>query len=157
VGALQVRRVYGPVFLCGMGDSIIDLIVVVDPEYGGRLAMASRIAPVWAIAILDNKEAARRIRGAEPAGDHREKGAVTCYEGGGTDDRFADLISVLPALEEHHAQIAGDRFSFPRYFTLRVIGLALSDRAVEALRGLGFSSFFEIADGFEARISENCE
>jgi hypothetical protein len=129
---------------------MINVIVVVDPNYGDRLEAAAQIAPVWVIATVDNKAACTRLWNVHPTGDHREKGAVTSYEVGDTQDCFANLLNILPTLEEHHGEIRDDRFSLPKGFVLEVIGLTPADSVINALREFGFSSFVEIADGFQA-------
>src|ERR1700732_1870265 len=103
-----------------MGGRMINLIVVVDPNYGDRLETAAQIAPVWVVHTIDNQAACKRLWSAHPTGDHREKGAVTCYEVGDAEDRLANLLSILPTLEEHHGEIRGDRFSFLKDFVLEV-------------------------------------
>jgi hypothetical protein len=53
-------------------------------------------------------------------------------------------------LEEHHGEIRDDRFSFPDGLVLEVIGLTLVNSVINALREFGFSSFFEMPEGFQA-------
>lgn len=130
---------------------MIDLIVVVDPNYGDSIETAAQAAPVWAINTLPNKTACERIWTAHRAVDHRERGAVTCYNVTDKEDRLGNLLNVLPTLEEHHGEIRDDHFSFPNGFVLGVLGLAPTESVTAALREFGFSSFVEIADGFEAR------
>jgi hypothetical protein len=130
---------------------MINLMVVVDPNYGDRLAAAAQIAPVWVVATQINKAACNHLWSARPSVDHRDTGAVTCYEVGDTEDRFANLLNVLPTLEEHHGEIRDDRFSFPDGFVIEVVGLTPTDSVMTALRGSGFSSFIEIPNGFQAR------
>jgi hypothetical protein len=133
-----------------MGGKATDLIVVVDPNYGDRLETATQIAPVWVVAAVKNKAVCNRLWNANPAGDHRKKGAITCYETGDVEDRLANLLNILPTLEEHHGEIRDDRFLFPDGFVLEVIGLTLVNSVINALREFGFSSFSEIPDGFQA-------
>ena len=99
---------------------------------------------------MANKDACKRLWNAHPTGDHRESGAFTCYEAGDTEDRFANLLNVLPTVEEHHGEIRDHQFSFPKGFVLGVIGLTPASSVLNALREFGFSSFVELADGFQA-------
>src|SRR5258707_5607422 len=119
-----------------------NLIVVVDPNYGDRLETTSHIAPVWVVDSPQNKAACKRLWHAHPTSDHREKGSVTCYNVTDADARLANLINVLPDLEEHHREFSG-------VFTLEVIGLKLTDSVIRTLRELGFSSFSEAPEGFQ--------
>jgi hypothetical protein len=130
---------------------MINLIVVVDPNYGDLIGTAAQTAPVWAVATLANKTACERAWTAHRTTDHRERGAVTCYEAADTEDRLANLLSVLPTLEEHHGEICDDHFSFPKGFVLGVLGLTPAQNVTAALKEFGFSSFVEMADGFKAR------
>jgi hypothetical protein len=114
------------------------------------LQTTSEVAPVWVVETPDNKKACKRLWQGRPNRDHREKGAVTSYKVGDAEDRVANLLNVLPTLEEHHGAISDDQFSFPKGFTLEVIGLTPTDKVTETLREYGFSLFPEIPGGFQA-------
>ncbi len=131
---------------------MINVIVVVDPNYGDRLETATQVAPVWVVATIANKAACERMWKAQPTDDHREKSAVTCYDVASPEGRLANLLSVVPTLEEHHGEIRDDRFLFPEGFVLGVLGLAPANAVIIALREFGFSSFVEMADGFKTTI-----
>ena len=128
----------------------VNVIVVVDPNYGDRIEAAAQTAPVWAVASLVNRAACERIWAAHRTVDHRERGAVTCYDATDQEDRLGNLLTVLPTLEEHHGEIHDHHFSFPNGFTLRVLGLTPTETATSALKELGFSAFFGLAEGFDA-------
>lgn len=130
---------------------MINLIVVVDPNYGDLLETAAQIAPVWVVDTQVNKAACNRLWSAHRSGDHRDTGAITCFEVGDTQDRSANLLNLVPTLEEHHGEIHDDRFLFPKGFVLEVIGLTPSASMIKALMESGFSSFIEKSDGFQAR------
>jgi len=134
-----------------MGVEKSDLILIVDPNYGDRLVKVAQFAPVWVVATPDNADACQRFRETRHVTDHREQGAVTDYEVDNADDRFANLLDILPSLQEHHGQIRDDRFSFPEDFILEVIGLSPTVSVTNALREFGFASFFETSGGFQAR------
>jgi hypothetical protein len=127
-----------------------NVIVIVDPNYGDRIETAAQTAPVWAISSFVNKAACQRIWAAHRTLDHRETGAVTCYEITDQADRLGNLLAVLPTLEEHHGEIRDDQFSFPNGFVLEVLGLSLNETVTSALKKLGFSAFVELAAGFIA-------
>lgn len=129
---------------------MINLIVVVDPNYGDRIATAAQAAPVWAVDTLTNKTACERAWTAHRATDHQQRGAVTCYEAADSGDRLANLLNILRGLEEHHGEICDNHFAFPTGFVLRVFDLAPNETVTTALRELGFSSFVGMADGFDA-------
>ena len=127
-----------------------DLIVVVDPNYGDRIETAAQTAPVWAVASLVNKAACERIWAADRTVDHRERGAVTCYDVTDQEDRLGNLLTVLPTLEEHHGEIHDDHFSFPSGFVLGVLGLTPTETVTSALKEVGFCGFVGLAEGFTA-------
>jgi hypothetical protein len=127
-----------------------NVIVVVDPNYGDRIETVAQTAPVWAVAGLVNKAACERIWAAHGTVDHRERGAVTCYDVTDQEDRLGNLLTVLPALKEHHGKIHDDHFLFPNGFVLGVLGLTPTETVTSALKELGFSAFVELAEGFNA-------
>ena len=128
----------------------MNVIVVVDPGYGDRIETAAQSAPVWTVASFVNKAACERTWAAHFTIDHRESGAVTCYDVTDQEDRLGNLLAILPMLEEHHGEIRDDHFSCPDGFILGVIGLTPTDVVTSALKKLGFSTFVELADGFKA-------
>ncbi len=124
--------------------------VVVDPNYGDRIEAAAQTAPVWAVASILNKAACVRVWAAHRTVDHRETGAVTCYDVTDQEDRLGNLLAVLPTLQEHHGEIRDDHFSFPNGLVLGVLGLAPTETVTTALKQLGFSAFVGLAEGFNA-------
>jgi hypothetical protein len=128
-----------------------DLIIVVDSDYAERLETSAKAAPVWIVATQANRRACERLWKANPHPDHRERGAITCYETSDPEDRLESLLGIIPDLEIHHGEVQGNELVFPNGFVLEVIGLALTDNVVTALRQLGFTSFVERPEGFQAR------
>lgn len=129
---------------------MVNLIVVVEPDYAGQLEGASRHAPVWVVATQSNRDACERLWSADPHRDHREAGAITCFDVTAMEDRFANLINVIPVLETHYGEVKDNELVFPKGFVLEVIGLPLADGVADALREYGFGSFVGTSDGFQA-------
>jgi hypothetical protein len=129
---------------------MIDVIVVLDPNYGDHIETAAQTAPVWAVASFVNKAACERIWAAHRTAGHRERGAVTSYVVTDQEDRLGNLLTVLPTLQEHHGEIRDDHFSFPNGFVLGVLGLTPTEVVTSALKELGFSTFIGLAEGFKA-------
>ncbi len=127
-----------------------NVIVIVDPNYGDRIETAAQTAPVWTVSSFVNKAACKRIWAAHRTLDHRETGAVTCYDVTDQEDRLGNLLAVLPTLEEHHGEIRDDQFSFPNGFVLEVVGLILTETVTSTLKELGFSAFVGLVEGFSA-------
>jgi len=126
------------------------LIVIVDPDYGDSLERAAQSAPVWIVDTKRNKAACERLRNIFPRADHREKGAVTSYKSPNPDDRLSSLLYIMPELETHHGTLVANEIIFPEGFVLGVIGLRMELKVTNALRELGFRSFIETPEGFEA-------
>jgi len=102
-----------------------DLIVVVDPDYADHVDRAAQFAPVWVVATQRNRAACERLWRSDPHPDHRDKGAVTCYNAPNPEDRLESLLDIIPDLETHHGEVKDDELVFPDGFVLEVIGLAL--------------------------------
>jgi hypothetical protein len=128
-----------------------DLIVVVDPNFGDRLESRSQLTPIWIVASPDNKDACHRLWVSHSHADHREKGAATHYSVSDLEARMENLLEIIPQLETHHGEVAGDELIFPDGFLLEVVGLSLTDNVANRLREFGFSSFEKTSDGFQAR------
>ena len=127
-----------------------NVIVIVDPNYGDRIETAAQTAPVWTVCSFVNKAACERIWATHRTLDHRETGAVTCYDITDQEDRLGNLLAVLPTLEEHHGKIRDDQFSFPNGFVLEVVGLTPTETVTSTLKELGFSAFVGSTEGFSA-------
>ena len=68
---------------------MINLIVVLDPNYGNRLGKVAQFTPVWVVATPGNNDACQQLWKTSPVSDHREKGAIT-------SDKFAATTSRSP-------------------------------------------------------------
>ena len=131
---------------------MINLIVILDPSYEAPLGTVAQSAPVWIVASAPNKFASQLAWATHPTTDHRDKGAVTCFDITDPEDRLANLLNVLPTLEEHHGEICDDRFAFPKGFVLKVIGLPPATNVFQGLQEFGFSSIIPAEHGFEAHV-----
>ena|SRR6478672_1016174 len=128
-----------------------NLIVIVDPDHGARLETAAQLAHVWVVDTYINKKAVEQLRMSRPHVDHQEKSAVTSYKSQNPEDRLSTLLGIMPELETHHGTVEDNELVFPKGFVLGVVGLAISADVMNALRNLGFTSFIETPEGFEAR------
>src|ERR1700683_5433165 len=104
-------------------------IVVIDPDWADDLERAAQFAPVWVVATQRNRAACERLWKSNPHPDHREKGAITCYDAPNPEDRLARLLGILPQLEAHYGEVEGDELVFPKGFAVEVSGLSLADNA----------------------------
>jgi hypothetical protein len=129
---------------------MVNLFVVVDPDYGDRLEAQVQGAPVWVVSTERNKAVCERLWKNHPRTDHREQGAITSYAILNSEDRLGNLLNILPELETHHGEYEDQGPVFAKGFVLEVIGLAFSDDAIAQLREFGFTSFTATAEGFQA-------
>lgn len=127
-----------------------NLIVVVDPDYELHLETAARVAPVWIVSTKTNRDACERLWKIKPLADHCEKGGITSYKVRAPEDRLKNLLDIVPELETHHGEIKAGEFCFPVGFILEVVGLSLTEHVIKELCELGFTSFTETTDGFQA-------
>lgn len=120
-----------------------NLIVIVDPNYGARLGEVAQSAPIWVVSTPGNNDACQELP---------DKSGFTSYAVSDPEDRLANLLDILPSLEESHGESTEDSFVFPEGFILEVIGLNPTGSVTNALREAGFASFFAGRGGFRARM-----
>jgi len=128
-----------------------NLIVILDPRFGDRLESLSQGAPIWIVASPENKEACHSLWANHPRTDHRDRGAVTHYDVSNLEDRAGNLLDIIPQLETHHGEVKGNEITFPDGFLLEVVGLPLTEVVADGLREVGFSSFVNTNEGFQAK------
>jgi hypothetical protein len=87
--------------------------------------------------------------------DHREKGAITCYDTANPDNRTESLLGILDQLETYHGEVIGDEMRFPKGFVLEVIGIQSDEDIAAALKEFCFTSFFNTAKGFQALADDS--
>lgn len=126
-----------------MGE-IYCVFVVVDREYGERLAELAKTGPVWIVDSPANRNAAQQLWAADPNRSHLH--GVTTFkfaEGSPSEDI---LINELDTIDLHH----GSYSAHPPYTVLEVIGSSISLRLKAELSQVGFDEFQETSEGFRA-------
>ena len=114
-----------------------NLIVVLEPKLDD-LERVSRAAPVWIVETDLNRRACERLSKISPRSDHREIGAVTCFQASNANDHLSTLNGILQQLETHHGEVEQDAIIFSRNFVLDIIGLPLTEPAKAVLSNFGF-------------------
>lgn len=109
--------------------------VIVDPNFGERLAALAPDEPVWIIQSPINTPVAERIWKEQPDYDYLT-GVTTLVAQGGTAE--GEFLRILDTVDEHHGPYSAD----PPYSLLEVTGCAPSQRVIEALRDL--ASVYEL-------------
>jgi len=120
------------------------VFVVVDRNYGQRLAELAETGPVWIVDTPANRSVAQEIWAVRPNRSHLE--GVTTFkvpEGASSEDM---LINELDTIDLHH----GPYSASPPYTVLDVIGTAITARLKAELGEFGFDDFQETAQGFRA-------
>jgi hypothetical protein len=103
------------------------VLVVVDRDYGQRLAELAQSGPVWIVDTPANRTAAQQIWAADPNRSHLK--GVTTFKFREESSSEDILINELDTIDLHH----GTHSASPPYTVLDVIGTAITAR----LRDLG--------------------
>lgn len=114
--------------------------LIVDPDYGERLADLPPGEPVWIADTAFNKPAIQRVWSQKREG-------ITSFEVVPNTTPEDWLIAILDQVELHH----GEYSQIPPYSALQVIGTGLSERLRAELESYGFGRFEDQPDGFLAR------
>ena len=127
-----------------MPDTPYTVLVVLDRDFGERLASLAPETPVWIIGSPSNTPIAHRLWKERPASNHLN--GVTVFNGfkDGTPEEI--LLNELDTIDLHHGQHSAD----PPYARLVILGVPLTDSVKDALEALGFESFQQEAAGFSA-------
>jgi hypothetical protein len=131
--------------------------IVVDPEFGERVAALLDRMPVWIADTETNRIAAARVRrsgvGSGGSVDHTESGALTTFTVDAERSRESWCLDVLDTVAGHH-----DRFSHsPGYSALEVYGAAPSPQLLEALAEYGLTEITLLPEGFRAATTDGRE
>jgi hypothetical protein len=121
------------------------VVVVVDRNFGERLARLSPGVPVWIVDTPANTPVARRLWKERPESNHLT--GITTYDGQkrGVDvSPEESLLNQLPSIDLHHGAYSAKR----PYLQLEVIGTPLSDKLKIALGEYGFREFSATNEGF---------
>jgi hypothetical protein len=121
--------------------------VVVDPQFGFRLAEQVRLGAVWIIDTPANRAAFEQYWAEHAGGSHLE--GVTSFTGLSDASPETLLLNEIDVIDLHHGPLSAQ----VPYSVLEVLGTALTRRIEEALKGYGFVTFEPIVDGFRASRS----
>jgi hypothetical protein len=122
--------------------------IVVDRNFGEKLAEPPRGVPVWIVDTACNKTVARRLWKERPDEGHLT--GITTFNDMESSSPEQLLIAELDTIDLHHGAYSAD----PPYGVLEVFGTRLTEHAKHALRAYGFAEFHEESTGFTAFRSE---
>src|SRR5450755_2439567 len=106
-------------------DSPYKVFIVVDRQFGEKLAGLTPGVPVWIVDTPFNKPAAQRFWSDHPNGDHLT--GVTTFSDHSSPEEM--LLGKLDTIELHH----GSHSANPPFTVIEVFGAQLSSKAKEAL------------------------
>jgi hypothetical protein len=113
--------------------------VIVDPEFGERLAALSQDSPIWIVQSAVNTPVVQRL--------WQEKvGELTSFVASKERDAESDLIQILGTVDLHH----GEHSSDPAYTHIEVIGSLPSEPIRTELEALGLQIISSNHEGFLA-------
>lgn len=123
--------------------------VVVDRQFGERLAEVEPGAPVWIVATPAKKPVAKRIWEKRPTENHLT--GVTTFNDQPSASPEEILLSELDTIDLHHGPHSAD----PPYTIIEVFGTPLTAKLQSELSAYGFNEFHPTASGFTAERPES--
>lgn len=126
-----------------MADSY-KVCVVVDRNFGERLAAIPRGTPVWIVDTPSNRPVAHRLSKERP--DETNLTGITTFDDMESSSAEELLIAELDSINMHHGGYSAD----PPYTVLEILGTPLTDSAKDALAAYAFEEFHEDSTGFTA-------
>jgi hypothetical protein len=124
--------------------AVYKVCVVVDRNFGDRLAELPRGVPVWIVDTPSNKPVAQRLWKEGPDESHLT--GITTFNDVESSSPEELLIAELDSIDLHHGPYSADR----PYTVLEILGTRLTDSAKQALAEYGFAKFQENPTGFTA-------
>ena len=118
--------------------------VVVDRDFGERLAELEPNVPVWIVDTPSNKTVAQRLWNERNQKNHLT--GITTFRDSVSSSPEDLLVSELDTIDLHHGCYSSD----PPYTILEVLGVPLSERIKTELAEYGFNEFHSTAGGFSA-------
>nr|WP_309694229.1 hypothetical protein [Armatimonas sp.] len=107
--------------------------VIVDPEFGERLASLAPDSPIWIVQSAVNTPVVQRL--------WQEKvGEITSFVESNEGDAESDLIEILGTVDLHHAE----------YTHIEIIGCLPSETIRTELEALGLQIISSNHEGFLA-------
>jgi hypothetical protein len=122
--------------------------IVVDREFGEKLAELEPGVPVWIVDTPTNKPVVQRLRKEHSYNSHLN--GITTFDDLKSCAPEDILLAELDVIDLHHGSCSAD----PPYTVLEVVGTQLSDRAKREMFEYAFNDFQTTSTGFVARRPE---
>jgi hypothetical protein len=125
-----------------MADVPYRVCVVVDREFGERLAKLAVGLPVWIVSTSLNRAVAERLSKEDKEKSHLK--GITVFNDQKASSPEDLLISQIQTIDLHHGSYSAN----PPYTVLDVIGTPLSAKIRAVLSEYGFGQFDDNPLGF---------
>lgn len=127
-----------------MGDPRSGVHVILDPQFGNRLQTLPLGEAAWVVDTEINRLACEALRKGRMVVGHIAE--LTTFRVNAAASPLEWLISVLPMIELHHAELSRD----PPWSAINVIGTSWTERIQKELTSLGFYDYRNTPEGFVA-------
>lgn len=118
--------------------------VVVDREFGEKLAELEQGVPVWIVDTPTNKTVVQRLWNERPKKGHLT--GITTFDDLKSFSAEDILLGQLDTIDLHHGAYSAD----PPYTVIKVFGTPLTTKAQYELSAYGFNEFHANWAGFAA-------
>lgn len=118
--------------------------VVVEREFGEKLAKLPAGAPIWIVNTPTNRAVAERLWKERKQQGHLT--GITTFNDLKASSEEDLLVSELDTIDLHHGSYSAN----PPYTVIEVLGAPLSDRVKAELAEYGFDEFHPNTAGFSA-------
>jgi hypothetical protein len=131
----------------GMISVPYKVYVIVDRNFGERLAALPEGMPVWIVDTPTNKPVAQMLWKERKDNDHLT--GITTFSDNSSLSPEAILISQLDTIELHHGPYSAD----PPFTQFEMLGASLSEEIRAELFQFGFNEFQPTSEGFRCSRS----
>ncbi len=131
-----------------MTSKISEVYLILDPNFGGKIASLPTGVPAWIIMSDENEPFIRRWWAANP--DTPFEHGITGFLERPLATADTTFASELESIEMHH----GPYSEAPSFTSLKVLGMRLTEQARQELLFLGFREISETEDDFIATRTE---
>jgi hypothetical protein len=106
--------------------------IVVDAEFGERLAELPEDAPIWIVNSAKNTPVAHRLWSERPKPSRL---GITTFGQGTPLSGEDELLGILDIIDLHH----GEQSASPPYSKIKIYGCSNSAQVTEAIKGINFN------------------
>jgi hypothetical protein len=127
-----------------MSEQPRSVYVIVDRDFGDRLASLPIDVPVWIVDTPTNTAVAHRLWKERPREIHLT--GITTFNISTNDSPEENLLDELDMIDLHHGISSAE----PEYRRIQIFGTPLSEKIKLAFADFGFDEFIPTSTGFLA-------